>query len=569
MTTTAPAPLPSEIRTLIDRIARRTRLRRAERVEIARELEAHFNDGLAAGRSAADLIRDFGDPVASAKRLRAGALSKRSPLDRAFRKTMIAALWVIGSFMGLYAIAAVYLGANPPVISFDPVATYVATIPTAPADQQAWPHYKRGLVALSDPGSKPATFKSWGDDLAASLPGRPGWDARRALLIERRSGIDAILAGSKWAVLGYTPVIGHKPDDAEVHFYDPAQAQPTQAEFPMLYLLLPHLSSLRTAAKFAAADAFLSIESGDSARFTADIDALLAIAIHAEEGDILISQLVGTAIRHLAFNRVVMALEWMPERLSDADLEHVANSLRSIPPTAYECNLSTEALCLLDLLQRTYSDDGDGDGYFNASAGMPALREIEAISYPGPRGSDQGKALATLSMVASPIAAFTFASRKEIVDLQTEFFRKTEEMSRRPLWQQDFKHEAEFEAMMRASAMAEVKWTIPRLLMPAVAKAAQSRRLGEGYCQSALFAIAMEQYRRAHGAWPATLAELAPAFLPAAPVDPYDGKPLRYRVVGGTPVAWSVGRDLRDDGGSETDWIWFVGDDDLKRWQTP
>ncbi len=569
--TTAPA-LPSDIRAIIDRVVRRARLRRAERADIEKELESHFNDGLAAGHNSTDLIRDFGDPVEASRRFRQGSIAKRSPLDRAFRKTMIATLWVVGSFTALYAIAIVYLSANPPVISFDPVATYVATIPTAPPDQHAWPHYKRGLVALSDPGSKPATFASWGDALGSAIPGQPGWEAQRALLVERRTGVDAILEGSKFAVLGYTPMIGHNPDDAEVHFYDPAQAQPTQTEFPMLYLLLPHLSSLRQAARFASADALVAIESGDAARFTADIDAMLSIARHAEEGNILISQLVGSAIRHLAFSRVVMALEWMPERFSDADLAHLTASLRSIPPAAYECDLSTESLCLLDLLQRTYTDDGDGDGYFNGSVGFESLREVADLGYPPSLSSPEGEAITTLSLVGSPIAVFAFASRKEIVDLQSEFFRKTEEMSKLPLWQQDFRHEAEFEAMMRASAMAEVKWTIPRLLMPAVAKAASIRRLGEGQCQEALFAIAMEQYRRAHGAWPATLAELAPKFLPTAPIDPYDGKPLRYRLTGGIPTVWSVDRDLKDDGGDlsmTTDWIWFVGDDDLTRWQKP
>ena len=49
--------------------------------------------------------------------------------------------------------------------------------------------------------------------------------------------------------------------------------------------------------------------------------------------------------------------------------------------------------------------------------------------------------------------------------------------------------------------------------------------------------------------WPANLAELTPEYLPAVPLDRYDGQPLRYRVVAGRPLIYSVGADRHDDGG--------------------
>src|ERR1019366_7978744 len=41
-------------------------------------------------------------------------------------------------------------------------------------------------------------------------------------------------------------------------------------------------------------------------------------------------------------------------------------------------------------------------------------------------------------------------------------------------------------------------------------------------------AIALKRFQLKHGQWPATLDELAPEFLSSIPIDPYDGKPLRY-----------------------------------------
>jgi hypothetical protein len=63
-------------------------------------------------------------------------------------------------------------------------------------------------------------------------------------------------------------------------------------------------------------------------------------------------------------------------------------------------------------------------------------------------------------------------------------------------------------------------------------------------------AIALKRFQLKHGQWPETLAELSPDFLPAVPIDPYDGKPLKYHSnPDGTFLLYSVGEDGVDDGG--------------------
>jgi hypothetical protein len=62
-----------------------------------------------------------------------------------------------------------------------------------------------------------------------------------------------------------------------------------------------------------------------------------------------------------------------------------------------------------------------------------------------------------------------------------------------------------------------------------------------------LIAAAAELYRRRHAAWPASAESLAPEFLRVVPVDPYDGKPLRLRVIDGRLAVYSVGLNKRDD----------------------
>lgn len=68
-----------------------------------------------------------------------------------------------------------------------------------------------------------------------------------------------------------------------------------------------------------------------------------------------------------------------------------------------------------------------------------------------------------------------------------------------------------------------------------------------------LAAIAIEAAQRATGAYPKTLAELVPKYLPAVPPDMFTGRPLRYELVGdganARPKIWSVGIDKVDNGG--------------------
>jgi hypothetical protein len=60
----------------------------------------------------------------------------------------------------------------------------------------------------------------------------------------------------------------------------------------------------------------------------------------------------------------------------------------------------------------------------------------------------------------------------------------------------------------------------------------------------------IERHKLAKGAWPKELAELVPAYLDKVPLDPFSGKPYRYRIEeGGQYRLWSVGEDLKDDDG--------------------
>jgi hypothetical protein len=72
----------------------------------------------------------------------------------------------------------------------------------------------------------------------------------------------------------------------------------------------------------------------------------------------------------------------------------------------------------------------------------------------------------------------------------------------------------------------------------------------EGAKQMAITAIALKRYQLKHGNYPADLNLLVPEFVPAVPLDPVDGQPLRYHQnADGTFILYSVGENGKDDGG--------------------
>lgn len=69
--------------------------------------------------------------------------------------------------------------------------------------------------------------------------------------------------------------------------------------------------------------------------------------------------------------------------------------------------------------------------------------------------------------------------------------------------------------------------------------------------RAVISAIALKRYQLKHGNLPPTLDALVPEFVPAVPLDPVDGKPLRYRPNrDGTYLLYSVGPNGKDDGGN-------------------
>jgi hypothetical protein len=88
------------------------------------------------------------------------------------------------------------------------------------------------------------------------------------------------------------------------------------------------------------------------------------------------------------------------------------------------------------------------------------------------------------------------------------------------------------------------------ILAPSLSRAFQTLGNAEAKDACAVVAIAMTHYRLDHGSLPDKLDELVPKYLDALPLDPFDGHPLGLAMRNGEHIIYSVGANLKDEGGN-------------------
>jgi hypothetical protein len=90
---------------------------------------------------------------------------------------------------------------------------------------------------------------------------------------------------------------------------------------------------------------------------------------------------------------------------------------------------------------------------------------------------------------------------------------------------------------------------LTRMLVSKVLEAGEPCRRKTARVRSLITLLAVERYRLKHDKWPDGLDDLKADFLVAVPLDPYDGKPLRYIKRPDGVTVYSIGADGTDDGG--------------------
>jgi hypothetical protein len=511
---------------LVWEVVRRTRLWSTEKVAVARELIAHFQDGLAAGTNVEDLSASFGDLAQAAALIRRAKRRNRPLIWKAAKFTAHMVAWPAALALLLYTIQAVRLYSHAPNIARNYVAEWNQDALTVPPAERAWPVYVAAMQAMNGDWEH-----SWyGEELS---PGSAAWPAMAEVARSNSRALELYRQASSMPKLGIA--LGNGPD-VDYMVNDAGQPIVTAGATPdsnpaFFSILLPPLQNFRSAASLLTVDALLAAEPANAERAHSDLEAIFGIVGHVRQARLLIADFVAAAIASHACRTVGMLLHDHPQLFDDNELTQIAHRLAGLGDL--RVRFASERATVEDYLQRYFTDDGHGDGL-----GRPELL-VRLSVFPGDR-------VAPTDWTA--ISPF-MAGRREMHAKFLDYIARYEAEAATPLWQRDPSSvDAELERL-RTSPRQWVRYAPVVIFMPLLTRVGPFSEYFAQRRDATLVALALELYHRQHGSWPQSLDELVPQLLPQVPPDRYDGKPIKYRVLDGQPLLYSVGVDRKDDGG--------------------
>jgi hypothetical protein len=538
------ANLPADVALMVHGIARSTRLWSSEKLDVARELAAHFRDGLDTGVSPEDLTRQFGEPRVIAKLIRRSRLRCRPLWWQAWRYMLLG----LGVLFLCYVGLAVRFYFLKPTISRNYIKEFNDQTRATPEDQWAWPIYRVALKGLKPypKGTRPTDLTEgwWTTDENLVRKDSRAWNDLTTYVEQNQTTIQLIHEAARKPSRGI--IYG---DPADNHSLQPLEDR------PIIELPLHQSQEMRTFARLLSADAVVACDLKDVNRLSQDIHSMLLLAEQCR-GFSVIEDLISAAVFHQANNLIRDCLETQPDLLPSQQLIEIAHRLGSYyGGGTIRFDLQAEQVVLDDLLQRCYTDDGHGDGVVTPE-GIVMIEQFEPVMstlFGDDRPNEYGVWAA--KSVLSPLLATRFLGRRESKELMQRLLAESQSVTKGPLytWKSTDVADQVYRAVCSNLSPAYQgllsKCSLVGLLFPATEQLAQTT---ERICQvrdGTLTAIALELYRRQQGGYPDNLEQLVPRYLPEPPLDRVTGQTLRYRIQDGKPLIYACGMDQQDDGG--------------------
>jgi hypothetical protein len=283
---------------------------------------------------------------------------------------------------------------------------------------------------------------------------------------------------------------------------------PIQLSVDGFSTLLPHLETSREVANLLLADAILESEAGKT---DASLKACLAIL---------------NAGRSIGDEPTLVSQR--------RRMELGEKACRQIERTLAQGQASAIALAAL---QSSLDDEEDQPLLVYGLRGERALmdRFLSAVE----SGDFTREQLRSAGFAGTDLLRWNTTQTRAV---QLRFDNRAEQVAMLPAEQQ-------YTAFMRLQTDAKNLPFASRMLVPAFLQVATASLSSRARLRCASAALGCERFRLARGRWPATLEELVPEFLKRPPIDPFDGKPIRFRCERDQVLVYSVGADRRDDGG--------------------
>lgn len=425
-----------------------------------------------------------------------------------------------------------------PAISRRFVADYNREVLALPQDQVAWRLIQEAAL-LPKVNIKGSKYEDVG--IVATTPDDPLWPAL----------VDAVERDQKLIQLAIEAGLKPRMGMPAVEFPDGAMDEAWWAKLdrvdlesspPPLSVAFPQLGVLRRMARSLMADCRVAAEFGDAARVVRDVRAMLALPALAFDCPPIIGQLVGFSLFNLASNEIGYVLAAYPGLLDDDDLLCLLADLQIARTCLPTVNIDGDLESVSDWIQRTYSDDGRGNGIVTYSGLMAGASK--------PRPSLMQRVLGLVlddSRLVGTVRAFgTRAQANSVLESARAALKQDADVQScmRTRWTSD---NFDFKGLNKPEFVAQFPVTI---MLPTLRKAITAREDAATTLEAARCVIAIERYRLRHGVYPGSVEEACADGSEEVPTDRFTCQTLRFREQGQEPpLLYSVGVDRKDDHG--------------------
>ncbi|MEZ6094256.1 MAG: hypothetical protein R3C03_08445 [Pirellulaceae bacterium] len=543
--------LPGNVKTVIQTVAVHSRLSGAEKRDVVTELIAHFEDGYEQGTDYETLLSEFGDPLAAAKLIRRGKIRNRSMSSKILRGGVVAGIVLVLGYVFLYW----YFHRGQARPSVDYLAQLNETAASTPESERAWLVYRDVMARekyIEGPGGRfdEIYYRNEGapDDMRLVLPtDGPQWESAVEKLQASQELLETMRKGGVMPQMGLElqyDMFGYSDADRLALFprsEDAPKPDSPQTGFetnPMFGVLLPHAQSFRNSVRILTVDTRWAIEQRDAERAIRNIEAMCGMANQASQPKFMVGSLIGFALIGMACDSVGEVVQSTDLDLTPEQLQRIQHAITQFKATDL-VSLKGEKLFFLDFVQRTYTDDGNGNGRITP-AGMQLMLGSEQL--PGAESLQKSFAEKTIENLASPLSLIVVASRKELVETAERVYDELEESMFTPYHEDEF---VGFEEM----GIDQRKFAILGLVFPAVqqVRVAMYRTLANQ--EGTALAIAAHRYRVDQGRWPSSANDLLGTYIDELPIDPLSGDPLKLTSSEQGVRIYADGNDKDDDGG--------------------
>ncbi|MFQ6034643.1 MAG: hypothetical protein ACE5NM_02200 [Sedimentisphaerales bacterium] len=264
---------------------------------------------------------------------------------------------------------------------------------------------------------------------------------------------------------------------------------------------------------------------GDVDSALRDCAILLKFGNHLYGQGLLIEQLVGVAIEGLTHGEISTILKNtdVPADALRFVQDELAKQFKKQKPII---SLEAEKVFWYDLIQRGFTDDGQGDGRL-LKQGLPYVVQDSKDFF--------GRLL-----------TFRYPSRQEFAAKIDEYFEQVDKLFEVTPWDLHNK-EKDTEKWNRTLEQSSLMLKIQGPAHERVSQIGWRMKTGR---EALLTVLAIMRYEKDKGRYPENLAELVSSgYLDRLPMDPFGGQPFSYSKTEDGFILYSLGMDFEDDGG--------------------